>query len=320
MVAEPTGTALHRRLRTGLGTFLAVEAAAQSPEQAEAAIAAAFEAMAAVERRMHPTRDGSDLASINAAAARLPVSDSSSDPYPPCPSPAIPVHPSTWELLKLAKRLNELSDGIFDPCLPCRPGVLADVELLRQREVRCRAPVMLDFGGFAKGYAVDQAIEALQHHDCLAGLVNAGGDLRAFGPHPQTILLRGPAGHHHSVVISNTAIAATDTGDSHRPPEHAGYYLRLQTAPDPDAVRHSIDRRSTLHNKKEDRSERRTAVVFAGQATLADALTKCALLCTAQQLNRVIHGLRSSPARQIGATPLSTDTETIHVYYLSHQA
>ncbi len=41
--------------------------------------------------------------------------------------------------------------------------------------------VMLDVGGYAKGYAVDQAIELLQQMGINNAIINAGGDLRAIG-------------------------------------------------------------------------------------------------------------------------------------------
>ena len=47
-----------------------------------------------------------------------------------------------------------------------------------------RSGVQLDFGGIAKGYAVDQAVEALREHGVHQGMVNAGGDLRLLGRHP----------------------------------------------------------------------------------------------------------------------------------------
>ncbi len=266
MGAESAGAARCRRLRTGLGTFLAVEAAAPSTEQAEAAVEAAFAAMAAVERRMHPSREGSDLARINALAARLPAAARSPEGSRPRPSPPIPVHSSTWELLKFAKRVNELSNGVFDPCLPCRPGTLSDVELLPDFEVRCRAPLKLDFGGFAKGYAIDQAVEAMSALGCSAGLVNAGGDLRVFGPWPETILLRDASGELSSLLVSNASAAVSRIGGEGRPAEHSGYYLRAApSAP----VRFDA------------------AIVVASRATIADALTKCALLCTDRQLEQL---------------------------------
>ncbi|WP_455365411.1 FAD:protein FMN transferase, partial [Kaarinaea lacus] len=43
--------------------------------------------------------------------------------------------------------------------------------------------VQIDFGGFAKGYAVDMAIEHLKDMGINNAIVNAGGDLRAIGKH-----------------------------------------------------------------------------------------------------------------------------------------
>jgi len=42
----------------------------------------------------------------------------------------------------------------------------------------------LDLGGVAKGYVVDRALDVLRRGGCSAALVNAGGDLRAFGRKP----------------------------------------------------------------------------------------------------------------------------------------
>lgn len=41
--------------------------------------------------------------------------------------------------------------------------------------------IWLDFGGIAKGLAVDQAIEIIQNHGIKNAIVNAGGDLRSIG-------------------------------------------------------------------------------------------------------------------------------------------
>ena len=42
----------------------------------------------------------------------------------------------------------------------------------------------IDSGGFGKGYAVDRAIAALQHHGIQNAMVKAGGDLRIIGLPP----------------------------------------------------------------------------------------------------------------------------------------
>ncbi len=55
--------------------------------------------------------------------------------------------------------------------------------------------VKIGFGGFAKGFAVDRAINALQEQGISNAIVNIGGDLRAIGSHgerPWLIGIRHP--------------------------------------------------------------------------------------------------------------------------------
>ena len=44
----------------------------------------------------------------------------------------------------------------------------------------------LDFGGIAKGYAIDRAIKILSKHHINNAIINAGGDLRSIGSKGQT--------------------------------------------------------------------------------------------------------------------------------------
>ena len=241
-----------KRLRISLGTLVAVEATSTSTAVAEAAVEAAFAALTQVGHRLHPQSADSDLARINNAPLRT----------------CIAVHSSTCDLLNLARRLNTLTDGVFDPCLPSREGRLQDIELSAAGEVFCHAPVALDFGGFAKGYAVDCAIEALRSHGCITGLVNAGGDLKVFGARTEPLFLRGPAGELTRIELADAALAVSDADSQRRPTEHQGYYIRGQPSPahEADAVRASAP-------------SKRYAAVIATEAVVADALTKCVLLC-----------------------------------------
>ncbi|MGA1842804.1 MAG: FAD:protein FMN transferase [bacterium] len=50
-----------------------------------------------------------------------------------------------------------------------------------------REGMSLDLGGAAKGYAVDKAVEKLKESGIVAGIVNAGGDLRVFGKKPDGV-------------------------------------------------------------------------------------------------------------------------------------
>lgn len=65
-------------------------------------------------------------------------------------------------------------------------------------EMRSDNPfVQLDFGGIAKGYAVDLTITRLRELGIGNAIVNAGGDLRAIGSHgdrPWRVAIRKPGG------------------------------------------------------------------------------------------------------------------------------
>jgi FAD:protein FMN transferase len=242
--------------QTAAADVIAAESAA-----AEAAIERAFEAIEQVNRLMHPRAEDSDLARISSAPLHAPTK----------------VHASIGQLLNLAKRISRLTDGVFDPCTPAQPGRLGDVEVSAdETEVFCHAPVALDFGGFAKGYAVDCAIEALMSGGCTAGLVNAGGDLRVFGQRAEPVLVRGAAGELTPIELVNAAVAISDAAADQRPPEHQGYYVR-GVAPATAVNQHAS---GFPHGASTAPGYARTyASVIATTAVVADALAKCVLLC-----------------------------------------
>jgi thiamine biosynthesis lipoprotein len=281
-----------KRLRMSLGTLVAIEAtvdgggsdggiartaaaeavateesAAYRIARAETAVERAFAAIEQVNRLMHPRAEGSDLARINCAPLHTPTQ----------------VHASVGQLLNLAKRINTLSEGVFDPCTPAQPGRLSDVEVSAdETEVICHAPVALDFGGFAKGYAVDSAIEALMAGGCTAGLVNAGGDLRVFGQRGEPVFVRGPEGELTAIELVDAALAVSDATSGKGPVEHQGYYVRSS---EPTTT---LDAATTY------------AAVIATTAVIADALTKCVLLCSPPVSTRVLREFRATLARSDG--------------------
>jgi len=264
--ADTSGTISERatrRLRVALGTWIAIEAKAASPPGGpgttatapaieQSALEAAYAAINRVEQAMHPHRRGSDLARINSAPLHVPIE----------------IQPDTWRVLQLARRLHAITGGVFDPCLPNRPGSLQDVEIGSEPLLVCHAPVEIDLGGIAKGYAIDRAVGELIEHGCCAGLVNAGGDLRVFGEREEPILLRQADTRFRQLALKNSALAVSDQGSTDRPPEHQGYY-----------------------NRKGQTTARRYAAVIAKDAATADGLTKCVLLCEPDQAARVLHEL-----------------------------
>jgi len=77
-----------------------------------------------------------------------------------------------------------------------RPSTL-DIRIDGLQLSSANPAVALDFGGIAKGYAVDLAIEHLQSAGIANAIVNAGGDLRAVGMHgdrPWRVAVRKPGG------------------------------------------------------------------------------------------------------------------------------
>jgi thiamine biosynthesis lipoprotein len=87
------------------------------------------------------------------------------------------------------------------------------IELFSGKAVCFRhSDVRIDLGGIAKGFAVDRALEVLRGFDVRSGLVNAGGDLAAFGPEPQIVHVRNPRDPSQSICrieLADGALAST---------------------------------------------------------------------------------------------------------------
>jgi FAD:protein FMN transferase len=267
----PRGSNSVRRSRALLGTFVEIELAGAKPLALHAAIDEAFAAVAHVHRLMSFHDGASDVGRLNRAASGRPVR----------------VHPWTFQVLEAAVDLHRQSGGLFDvavapvledlgllPAHPSQPTVPSDcaelattaaIDLRRDRTVCFRHGAMrIDLGGIAKGFAVDRAIEVLQaRHGMPRGVVNAGGDLAAFGRNPVPVSIRDPrdpsrlllalrlegralasSGHHFDPLVSmqTSGIAVIDP--------------RMRTP-----VRNAL-----------------AATVLAPSCMLADALTKVVML------------------------------------------
>ena len=206
---------LVRRMRPLLGTW--VEMRVEGPAaRAERAISAAFAQIARVQRRMSFHDPDSVLSRINLLAHHIPQ----------------PVDTWTWQVLRLALALSHASGGLFDITVGgelVRRGVLPDhgfadsdapggcdaVELLPGRHVRLRRPVLLTLDGIAKGYAVDRAVRLLRAAGMERGVVNAGGDLRVFGPASVPLAVRDAQGRVRAAgQLDNAAVASSIIGHS----------------------------------------------------------------------------------------------------------
>ena len=257
-----------RRARPLLGTFVEIAVGGALQSKMEDAVEAAFTVVGEVQRLMSFHDTNSDLARLNREAA----------------AHAVTVHPWTFEVLEAALDLQHRSDGIFDiavaPVLQhfgwlphhaedrpvatiARPRELG-IELLPDRCVRFSSPnIAIDLGGIAKGFAVDQAINVLRGDGMPQGLVNAGGDLAAFGPQAATVAIRDPRDPRRilcQVEVECRALASS--GGQH----------------DPSQRRVAVD--SAVIDPRTLRPARAAlgATVCAPSCMIADALTKIVMI------------------------------------------
>jgi len=158
------------------------------------------------------------------------------------------VHVSAdlWHVLYRARRMGARTAGAFDPSVgpvvnlwrkARREQRLPDPNRLRlalaavgyekirlnrwRHTVRLTAPNMrLDFGGIAKGYAIDQALATVTRHGIRAALVAGGGDMAVSEPPPGRHGWRVQIGDYdnanpgmvRTVEIANQAL--TTSGDT----------------------------------------------------------------------------------------------------------
>lgn len=188
------------------------------PEGFGAAVEAAFAVIAHMHARMSFHEDGSDLAVIRRAEA----------------GQSLDLDRETVTVLRVANTLFEASGGLFDVTVgrqlvrsgflprgtigPLRQydGTAADIVIEGDTRVRLNRRVLVDLGGIAKGYAVDRAVETLTAHGVPCGLINAGGDLRAFGSEDWQIGLRDADDLVRSQMTVRDCAVASSANLGHR--------------------------------------------------------------------------------------------------------
>lgn len=183
----------------------------------------------------------------------------------------------TVAVLQACQYWWRVSGGAFSPVSAAhalarggrRPGLqvhaeaaplnLASLQLHSPTELRMPGPVLLDLGGIAKGYAVDQAVALLARAGVPRAVVNAGGDLRVLGARPQPIAVR-----HAGLGLRDGCLPGRCWV------QNAALATSVAVHPESEFVR-------TLTTG---RRRWRSASVLAADCTSADALTKWALQST----------------------------------------
>jgi len=211
-----------------MGTAVAVELWSDDPDTGRRLAAEALAEIRRLDLMMNPWNPDSELARINREAAAGPVETT----------------PEIIEVLERALHYSALSEGAFDVSFASvgqhydyRAGKQPEAEQIAAGRAGIdyraidldpstasvhfrKAGMQLDFGGIAKGYAVDRAVAILQAGGISSAVVSAGGDSRILGLHGErvrTIGIRHPrkAGEFAAIVpLANMAISTS--GDYER--------------------------------------------------------------------------------------------------------
>ena len=129
--------------------------------------------------------------------------------------------------------------------------------------------VQLDFGAFAKGYAVDIAIRHLREMGVQNAIVNAGGDLRAIGSkggEPWRIGVRHPQGEGVLGAIAVEGDEAVFTsGNYERYREHEGVHYMHILDPRTGMPVQGVTSVTVIHDNGAEADAAATALVVAGE-------------------------------------------------------
>jgi thiamine biosynthesis lipoprotein len=246
-------------MRPALGTFVEIQLIGHCSDREFVVVAKkAFSAIDKVGELMSFHSAQSDLTRLNQAPL----------------SKWVRIHPWTARVLRQSLSFQKVSQGFFNIAIAdvlVSKGLLpgkksrtshryinqAPAFEVRKNQARRLLSVRVDLGGIAKGFAVDRAVDSLRKNFDGSGVINAGGDLRAFGKKASSVHIRSRKNGFSGQVlrIRESAIATSDSG--------------------PDKVN---SKGKTLRPGK-------TVSVIASDCMTADALTKIALIAKGALVN-----------------------------------
>jgi len=187
-------------------------------------------------------------------------------------------NPAIGQLIKLWGFHQDNLDDIFGPpedekiqaLLKTLP-IMNDVKFKGLSMFGTNENIHLDFGGFAKGMAVDATINHLKEFGIQNAIINAGGDLRAIGKHgnrPWRIGIRDPRSEGVFASIETSGDESVFT---------SGDYERFFKA---DGIRyhHIIDPRTGYPANKS-----RSVTIIHGEAATADAAATALFIAGPEQ-------------------------------------
>jgi len=206
------------------------------------------------------------------------------------------VIPSLIPIIEQSTVLSRQSEGLFDPAIggllnlwgfqsdgrpngpppdkavieewvkaaPRMDDLILDGDTLRSSN----PAVQLDFGAFAKGYAVDLAIERLREFGINNAIINAGGDLRAIGSkdgEPWRVGIRHPQGQGVLAALEVSGDESVFTsGNYERYREYEGVHYNHILDPRTGMPVDGVTSVTVIHNNGAVADAAATALVVAG--------------------------------------------------------
>lgn len=262
------------------GTLVDITIWGTPPKQQEKAVAAITQDFQRMHHDWHAWKPG-PLVDINKAiAAGKPTK----------------VIPSLIPIIKQSTVLSDQSEGLFDPAIggllnlwgfqsdgrpngppPSKEAIANWVDAsprmdditLEDNILYCKNPaVQLDFGAFAKGYAVDLAIKRLREFGINNAIINAGGDLRAIGSKngkPWRVGIRHPQGKG---VLASLEVKGDESvftsGNYERYREYEGVHYTHILDPRTGMPVDGVTSVTVIHDKGAVADAAATALIVAG--------------------------------------------------------
>jgi len=220
-------SSIYKRVVKLMGNRFEISVVAEDPLFAEESINEAIEEIRRIERLFTTFDESSQTNLINRNAGIASVK----------------VDGEVFDLIRRSKRISELTQGAFDITygsidkrlwnfdktmtrLPDSNIAKNLVRLINYRNVilnenNCTVflkekGMRIGFGGIGKGYAAEKAKELLKEKGINSGIVNAAGDLTAWGYQPNgkpwTIGIADPSAARHAfsyLDITNTSVATS---------------------------------------------------------------------------------------------------------------
>ncbi len=222
---------------TAMDTMVELKFAVPESVGSEAVKSAVFAEIVRLERLLSRTETLSDTNRVNSLAGIKPVA----------------VSPDTYRLVELAYQSAVISKGAFDPTI----GPLIDswgflgqeFRVPEETEIKQLLPLVdyqnisfdqtestlflpeqgmvLELGGLAKGFILDQAVALLKSFGVTSAFINAGGDIALLGSRPDgepwKLGIRHPRDQNKILaVLQVTDAAVVTSGDYERNFNQAG--------------------------------------------------------------------------------------------------